>query len=235
LVLDQRSISRPQGAACDVGAVEVEQSIEPQPQSIAFSAPASGSLGGSYTPTATATSGLPVTFAIAGGSTPGACTLSSGTVTFTGIGHCVVAADQAGSAEWEPAPQVTATTTVAAAFTGFSSPLPKTKLAKKTATIPVKFTLGNLQRTIAVSSADTEVRISTLPHGGGTVLGNAPCAWKATVSAFQCQLKTPKSVQTGLTYYLTVFQRVPPITGTWFELADAIGVAAGNSQPVAFK
>ena len=59
-----------------------------------------------YTPTATATSGLPVTFSIDSFSTAGACSISGGVVTFTGSGTCTVDADQPGNGSWQAAPQV---------------------------------------------------------------------------------------------------------------------------------
>ena len=59
-----------------------------------------------YTPTATATSGLPVTFSIDSSSTAGACSISGGVVTFTGSGTCTVDADQPGNGSWQAAPQV---------------------------------------------------------------------------------------------------------------------------------
>lgn len=53
---------------------------------------------------ATATSGLTVNF---GSSTPGVCTVSGSTVTLVGYGTCTLTADQAGNANYYPAPQAT--------------------------------------------------------------------------------------------------------------------------------
>ncbi len=89
-------------------------------QKITFtsSLPANAVVGGRYTATATASSGLPVTFSPGvggGGTTPGACTVTpSGSVTFTGAGRCVVAADQAGNGSFYPAETVTQSFTIAA-------------------------------------------------------------------------------------------------------------------------
>ena len=52
--------------------------------------------GATYTPTATATSGLAVTITLDGTST--GCTLNAGVVGFTAGGTCVVDANQAGNA-----------------------------------------------------------------------------------------------------------------------------------------
>ena len=62
------------------------------PQTITFSGPATGLVGGSYTAAASATSGLPVGFSLDTSSS--GCSLSGALVTFTGAGTCVVDAGQ---------------------------------------------------------------------------------------------------------------------------------------------
>jgi hypothetical protein len=76
-------------------------------QSITFtSTPPSGAVvGGSYTASASASSGLAVTFS-ADASSAGVCTVSGSTVSFDGAGTCTVDADQSGDASYQPAPQV---------------------------------------------------------------------------------------------------------------------------------
>jgi hypothetical protein len=60
---------------------------------------------------ATASSGLPVTFSVVNGP----ASVDGSTLTITGAGNVVIAADQAGNANYTPAPQVTQTVTVASA------------------------------------------------------------------------------------------------------------------------
>ena len=95
-------------------AAQVQQSFVVSPatpprsvQSITFTsaAPANAVVGGSYTVTASASSGLTVSFS-AGASSAGVCTVSGSTVSFVGNGTCTVDADQAGDANYQPAPQV---------------------------------------------------------------------------------------------------------------------------------
>jgi hypothetical protein len=77
-------------------------------QTITFTstAPASAKVGGpTYTVTATASSGLPVTFTI-DASASSVCSISGSTVSFTAVGTCVIDANQAGDANWNPAPQM---------------------------------------------------------------------------------------------------------------------------------
>jgi hypothetical protein len=47
-----------------------------------------------------------VTFSIDGSSDSGVCSLSAGVVSFTGVGNCVLDADQAGSTDYSAAPEV---------------------------------------------------------------------------------------------------------------------------------
>jgi hypothetical protein len=86
-------------------------SVTPKaPQTITFANPGSQSLGTSPTLTATATSGLTVSFS---SSTTGVCTATSGgALTFVATGMCTINADQAGSSAWLAAPTVTQTFTV---------------------------------------------------------------------------------------------------------------------------
>lgn len=90
----------------------------PFSQTITFTstAPATPVVGGSYQASATGGgSTSPVTFSADRSSTPGACTVSTtGTVAFTGVGSCVIDANQAGDANYTAAPQVSQTVTVTA-------------------------------------------------------------------------------------------------------------------------
>ena len=87
------------------GSASTTLTIESYAQTIAFTAPTSPVTYGvaPITLTATATSGLSVTFSIVSG--PGQ--ISGNTLTVTGPGTIVVAANQAGNSSYAPAPQVT--------------------------------------------------------------------------------------------------------------------------------
>jgi uncharacterized repeat protein (TIGR01451 family) len=101
-------------------------------QSIGFTAPASGTVGGSATLTATGgASGKPVVFSVDPTSGAGVCTVSGAngtTVNYTAAGNCVIDANQAGDADYAAAPQVTQAITVnqAPAFVVGSPPLTAT-------------------------------------------------------------------------------------------------------------
>jgi streptogramin lyase len=81
----------------------------PTPQTITFTStpPSAAVYSGSYTPVAAGGSGQPVKFTVDPASTAGACKInSSGAASFTGVGTCIIDANQAGNADWLPAPQV---------------------------------------------------------------------------------------------------------------------------------
>jgi fibronectin-binding autotransporter adhesin len=87
-------------------------------QTISFGALPPRNLGDSpFTVSATASSGLAVTFSSL---TPSVCTVSGNTVTLVAGGTCTIAADQAGDASYNPAPQVTRSFTVTSACSGIA-------------------------------------------------------------------------------------------------------------------
>ena len=85
-------------------------------QTITFtsSPPTPATFGGSYTPAATGgASGNPVVFSIDSSSDAGVCSISnSGKVSFTGVGTCVLDANQAGNANYNAAAQAQRSFTV---------------------------------------------------------------------------------------------------------------------------
>ncbi len=90
--------------------VQVTITVNAIPQSISFTAPASGTVGGSAYLSATGGgSGNPVMFSVV---SSGVCTLSGTTVTYTAAGSCAIDANQAGNASYADAPQVQRTITV---------------------------------------------------------------------------------------------------------------------------
>jgi hypothetical protein len=102
------------GDATHGPAPQVQQSFTiggpptPSVQSISFtSSPPSSSVAGgaAYAVSASASSGLAVTFSVAP-SSAGVCTVSGATVSPVGVGTCTVRADQAGNTSYEAAPQV---------------------------------------------------------------------------------------------------------------------------------
>jgi hypothetical protein len=78
--------------------------VNPIPQSISFTAPSQGTQHRSAHLSATGGgSGNPVVFSVG---SPGVCTVSGRTVTYTAAGNCVIDANQAGDSRYADAPQV---------------------------------------------------------------------------------------------------------------------------------
>lgn len=93
-------------------------------QSIAAPAPTPGVRAGqSLALSATATSGLPVTYSVAPAAST-VCSVSGATLSFLTAGTCTVEAAQAGSADWLPAGVATVSYTVLAADPPAASPAP---------------------------------------------------------------------------------------------------------------
>jgi len=78
-------------------------------QRISFGTAPSIIVGGTGIVSATATSGLPVTFT---SFTPSVCTISGAIVTGVSAGTCIIAGDQAGNSDYNAAPQATLTINV---------------------------------------------------------------------------------------------------------------------------
>jgi hypothetical protein len=74
-----------------------------QSQTITFNAIASQRVGTSITVSATASSGLPVSFVVVPN---GNCSISGNTVTMQNVGNCGIVATQAGNSSYTPAPAV---------------------------------------------------------------------------------------------------------------------------------
>jgi ABC-type Fe3+-hydroxamate transport system substrate-binding protein len=88
------------------GCVGDGPAIEARPQTISFGTGPSLALGNTATVTATASSGLAVSYS---STTPTVCSVNSGTGVVTAItaGACIIAANQSGNSQYAPAPQVT--------------------------------------------------------------------------------------------------------------------------------
>ena len=91
------------------------QTVNKADQTVSFTsaAPSGAKVAGpTYTPTATATSGLTVALTV-DASSSSVCSISSGVVSFTAAGTCVLDANQAGNTNWNASPQVQQSFTVA--------------------------------------------------------------------------------------------------------------------------
>jgi hypothetical protein len=144
--------------------------VAQEAQTIAFAAPASPVIPsvGPVTLSASASSGLPVSFSVVSGP----ATLSGSTVTVTGVGAVVVAANQAGNADYLAAAQVTRTIVV-------SKGLPMVTLAASqnpvllqnpvTLTATVAFAAATPTGSVTFTDGSTVLGAATLNSGAASI------------------------------------------------------------------
>ena len=119
--------------------------------------PTSPFKSGTYTPTATASSGLTVAITIASGSSS-VCSIASGVVTFNTVGSCVIQYNQSGNSSYFASAEVTETLTIGKATPTFSAWSDVSKNFEDSAfTVTAPTVTGSLPGTFSYSSATTSV------------------------------------------------------------------------------
>jgi uncharacterized repeat protein (TIGR01451 family) len=202
-----------------------------QAQTISFAAPSTGLVGGGYTPTATATSGLTVTFTLGGSST--GCALSAGVVTYTGTGTCRVNANQAGDATHLPASQVQGVTVISknAQTVAFTSAAPTAaKVGGATYTPTAVASPGARAATITVDASSSGVCSIT----AGVVSFQAPgtCTLNANQAGDGTYLPAGQVQQVFSVYDAPSFTMASPaLTGSVGTLYGYTFQASGSPQP----
>ena len=160
-------------------------------QTISFTstAPAGAVFNGpAYTVAATASSGLPVTFAI-DASASAVCAIAGSSVTFQGVGTCVITANQPGNASFAAAPQVQQSFAVAQASQtiAFTSGAPAAAVVGGTAYAVAATATSGLPVTFAIdasASAVCSIAGSTITfQTAGTCVVNANQAGNANWNA----------------------------------------------------
>jgi 6-phosphogluconolactonase (cycloisomerase 2 family)/alpha-tubulin suppressor-like RCC1 family protein/fibronectin type 3 domain-containing protein len=159
-------------------------------QRISFSGSYYPYVGGTFTLSAAASSTLPVSFSSL---TPEICTVSGYTVTGIASGTCTIAANQAGDASYNPAPQATRDITIN-----------KTSQSISFSSLPT-LTAGGTGTVSATSGSGLAVVFSSLTPDVCTVSGN-------TVSALIVGTCTIAADQPGNTIYSAASQNTRSIT-----------------------
>ena len=227
------------GEADTAAAPEVQRTIAvgKAAQTIAFSAPASGTVGDSAPLSANAASGLPVTLSIDAATTNGSCSLTGNTVHYLHPGACVIDANQPGNADTTAAPTLRRTiaigkasqaitfTAPASGTVGDSAPLS----ASASSGLPVTFSLDAATTNEACSLTGSTVHYH---HAGSCVIdakqpGNADSAAAPTVA---------RRVTVGQATRAITFTSTPPpaaiVRGPTYSVT-ATGGASGN--PITFS
>jgi hypothetical protein len=221
------------GDASYQAAPQVQQSftvgLTPQSTSFTSTPPAAATVGGaSYTVTATATSGLAVSFSITAGSA-GVCSISGTTVSFTGAGTCTVDADQAGNASYAAAAQVQQSFTVSTPSKSsqsivFSSSAPSSASVGGT---PYHVTAtASSGLFVSLSIAAGSVGVCSLSGGAVSFSGPGNCTINADQPGNASYLAAPQ-VQQSFSVGL------PPQTITFTSTTPGSAVVGGATYTVA--
>ncbi len=195
----------PRGTTIAPGTLHALQFVDRAPsaeQTISFTAPDTGLVGGTFALDATATSGGAVRYSLAAESS--GCTVTGSTLTFTGVGTCLVNADRTGDANFEAAPPVQVAVSVTYMIKQFLVPSAASSSAVIAGrTIPVWFRLvgaNNKPIVRSTGSALASAGIKASLTRSGAPVATSNCSWVRIVrigGMFRCALTAPKSVLTG--------------------------------------
>ena len=208
-------------------------------QLISFTAPATGTVGGSAVLSATGGgSGNPVVFSVDASSGSGVCSVSGSTVSYLAAGSCVIDANQAGNAGYLAAPTVTKTITVGQAPQTISFTAPATGTVGGSAVLSVT---GGGSGNPVVFSVDSSSGSGVCSVSGSTVsyLAAGSCvidanqAGNASFSAAQQVIQTITVGPVGLASQSIVF--TPPAIGVVGGSVTLSATGGGSGNPVVFS
>ncbi len=207
--------------------------INPTSQTISFPNPGAQtySPSGSFGVSATATSGLTVTFT---STTPGACTVAGSTVTIVAAGTCSINADQSGNANYSAAPTVTDGITINPAgqtITFTSTPPGSATVGGPTYTVTA--TGGTSGNPVTFTIDATSSSVCTIAGATVSFIGTGTCLIDANQTGntdYAAAPQAQQAVSVGVASQTITFPNPGPVTyspsGT-FGL-NATGGASGN-------
>jgi hypothetical protein len=207
--------------------------INPASQTISFPNPGAQtySPSGSFGVSATATSGLTVTFT---STTPGACTVAGSTVTIVAAGTCSINADQSGNANYNAAPTVSDNITINQAsqtITFTSTPPGGATVGGPTYTVTASGGASGNAVTFTIDGSSSGV--CTIAGSTVSFIGTDSClidANQAGNTNYAAAAQAQQAVSVGVASQTITFPNPGPVTyspsGT-FALT-ATGGASGN-------
>jgi hypothetical protein len=218
-------------------------SVTLAPQTIAFmsSPPANALVGGtSYSVAATASSGLPVTIAVAPASS-GVCVLSGALISFVGPGTCALDADQGGNGTYQAAPQT---------HQSFAVGNPPTKSVQSiqfTSNAPAAATVGgsgysvsataSSGLTVSFSIAASSAAVCTISGPAVSFTGPGTCTVAADQPGNGSYLPATQATQSlavSLAGQSVHFTSPPPVGATVGGASYAVAASAGSGLAVTF-
>ena len=212
------------------------------PQAISFTAPSSGTPGGSATLNATGgASGNPVVFSVGPSSGTGVCTVSGTngtTVNYAAAGTCVIDANQAGNATYAAAPQVSQAIAVGLSPQAISFTAPSSGTVGGSATLnatggasgnPVVFSVGPSSGTGVCTVSGTNGTTVNYAAAGTCVI-DANQAGNATYAAAP---QVSQAIAVGLSPQAISF--TAPSSGTVGGSATLSATGGASGNPVVFS
>ena len=238
------TVTTPAGTSKPTAADHYTYATRPKKtESISFTAPASGTAGGSATLSATGGgSGNPVVFSVDPASGPGVCTVSGATVTYAAAGPCVIDANQAGTGNYAAAPQVQRMITVNGRSESISFTAPASGTAGGSATLSAT---GGGSGNPVVFSVDPASGAGVCTVSGATVTFAA--AGSCVVDANQAgtgsyaaapQVQQTITVSSGQKQSQKQSQSISftaPASGTAGGSATLSATGGGSGNPVVFS
>jgi len=232
------------GDASYLAAAQVRQSfpVTLAPQAVSFtSTPPAGARVGdpAYTVSATASSGLAVTYALGAGSA-GVCTLTGSSVGFVGPGTCTIEADQAGNGAYRPAAPVQQSFAV-------STPSLSVQSISFTSTAPAGAMIGGAAYTVSATASSglavaftidaTSAATCAISGTSVTFTGVGTCTIDADQPGNASYRPAPRSQQSfavGLQAQTISFGSTPPVGAVVGGPDYTVAASASSGLPVAF-
>jgi hypothetical protein len=230
------------GSSSWLPADQVEQSftVGKASQTVSISSPAPSDArfeGADYAVSASASSGLPVSFSLAA-SSAGVCSLSGSTVSMTGVGTCTVRADQAGDGSYEAAAQAQQSFTVAKATqsVSFSSAAPSDARfggadyavsASASSGLPVALSLAPASAGVCSLSGST---VSMTGVGTCTILAD-----QAGDGSYEAAAQAQQSFAVAKASQTVSFTSSAPSDARFGGAPYAVSASASSGLPVALS
>ena len=197
-------------------------------QTITFAAPGAHGIGDSFDPGATSTSGLPVSYSVAG-----ACSVSGSTVTITAAGPCDITASQAGNANYNAATPVTRSVAIAKSnqTITFPDPADRTGMATRRSRSPPR-----RARALPFAYTAGPSTVCTVSGATVTITGVGLC----NVTAFQdgdddWNAATPVARGVGIDKANQTIAFPDPGPHNYNDVVFSLGATASSGLPVTYS
>jgi hypothetical protein len=204
-------------------------------QTIEFTsrAPSSAVVGGTYTPAAVASSGLPVSLT---SGTPQVCSLAGSTVSFIAAGTCTIDSNQAGDASYQAAPEVQQSFVVSKS----SQRITFTSNAPPSAAVggPPYVVSAIASSGLPVSFSSATPSVCALEGASVSFVGAGTCTVRANQPGNSNYEAAPEAQQTfavGRRAQVVEFSSTPPASATVGGPSYAVAARASSGLPVSLS